>query len=210
MTMCNRVYRRVDANWHVPQTGNDPANPEQQKIMGISGFEDGSTGGYGPGLQISVTVGGGIHTRFDGNMFNPPVDFQSLGTMQNDCMNNYCRFEQCFDYSAIGEGRARMRMTKIPPGNGAVSYVFKPIGQNLMPNGIHSSQVYGGYSWYGQITTSGNYTVYSTHYLVTRVVPEDRNFWPGAACEVEGGCSGAPPPPPPSSRPDTPTGLIAR
>jgi hypothetical protein len=135
-----------------------------------------------------------------------------LGNARADCVNNFCRFEVCIDYSAIGEGRARHRMTRISPAGGQQVTVFKPVGKALRPNGIDMSQLPTGWSLFGQALdngSGGNYITYNTHIMYGHVRPENRNFWIGPACEVEGGCGGAPPPPP-AAVPESPSGLIAR
>src|SRR5262249_32218155 len=178
-----------------------------QKIMTIAGF---FPGWDFLNAQISLAPGGNLHTRFDGDMFAAPVDLQSLGSAQTDCTNNFCRFELCFDYSAVGEGRVRMRRTSVAPGTGQVT-VFKPTGTVTRPDGLNLQNVPGGgLSMYAQ----GSWSVIrdNSSFIVTRVRPENRDFWPGPACEVEGGCSGSPSPPPPSSltTPMAPTGIVAR
>jgi len=196
LTYCLRGYSRWDPA--SPMPNNDTTNGgQQQKIITIGGDFTDAGHPYGLGIylngQVSLDVGGNLHTRFDGNMFNAPVDFQSLGNAVTDCTNNFCRFEICFDYSAIGEGRIRMRRTSIAPGSGQVT-VYKPVGNTLQPNGLPPA----GYGWTG----GSSLTLFAqnfapirdnTYFIATKVRPEDRNFWPGPACEVEGGCSGAPP-----------------
>jgi hypothetical protein len=181
---------------------------EQQKILTIGGVELPS--GYIT-IQISMSAGGNVHTRFDGDYWNAIPDFQSLGNM-SECINNFCRFEACMDVSAAGEGRARFRMTRLPPGSGQVSVVSKPVGTVLHPSGINVQGVAGaGAAMYGQNGAPEGYNTYNSHFIITKVRPENRSFWPGPACEVEGGCSGAPTPTPtPAATPAPPMGLIAR
>jgi hypothetical protein len=194
-THCLRYYRRIDPAWHVPVDAN-----EQQKVLTIGGFVP--PGGFPPGpgqggfltAQISTDVGGTIDTRFDGNLFNSSggVSGAHLGNMVTDCTNNYCRFEVCLDYSASGEGRVRQRQTKVAPGSGQFEYRF-PAGDVAQPQGLDLSAGGGGLGWFGQINEpvgSQAYIDFATHFIHTRVSPEDRTFWPGAACEVEGGCGG--------------------
>jgi hypothetical protein len=184
VTYCIRSYRRYDATSYVPQN-----SLEQQKIQTIGGNIPNTNDVLN--AQLSVDVNGDIHTRFDGNLFNAPIDFQSLGNIVTDCTNNYCRFETCWDYSAIGEGRVRFRRTNVPPGSGS-AIVFKPVGSILRPSGLSlDGPGPNGISLYSQGPSGSLYNSYNTHFIVTRVRPEDRSFWPGPACEVEGGCSGA-------------------
>ena len=200
MTYCLRAYSRWDAASQMPLDSLD----QQQKIMTLGGFT--------PALdylnaQISMSGSGEglIHTRFDGLMFDSPNDFQSLGTVPADCTNNLCRFELCFDYSAIGEGRIRLRRTSVAPGSGQEATVFKPVGRTLRPGGLDlesSGSVGGGLSMYAQ--GSWNVVRDNSHFIVTHVRPENRDFWPGPACEVEGGCSGSP------AIPVAPIGLILK
>jgi len=183
MTYCIRHYRRYDAatTW--------PADPnQQQKVATIGALQENTTDQI-LNAQISMSVDATIHTRFDGYLFDSPNDFQSLGDMESDCVNNFCRFEICFDYSAepgeVGAGRVRLRKTRVAPGSGETT-VFKPIGNMLQPNGLNSpSSGPAGMALYVQNIYA---ETYSTHFITTRVLPEDRNFWPGAACEVEGDC----------------------
>jgi len=194
MTYCMRSYRRNDAASHVPQN-----SLEQQKILTIGGVEP--PNGFIT-IQLSMDVGGDVHTRFDGDYWNAPIDFQGLGNM-SQCIGNFCRFEACMDVSATGEGRARFRMTRLSPGSGQVTVVNKPVGTVLRPSGVNVQGVAGGGdAMYGQ---NGNYITYNSHFIITKVRPENRSFWPGPACEVEGGCSGGGPTPPAA-----PTGLITQ
>ncbi len=206
MTYCIRAYSRWEVGSAMPST--DPNAQQQQKILTIAGNIRGTVD-Y---LNAQISFGEGppnLHTRFDGNAFDAPVDFQSLGSVVNDCENAFCRFEICFDYSSIGEGRVRLRRTTIAPGAGQ-STVFKPLGNTRRPNGIALDGAAG--SGLAMFAQSYSPIRYNTHFIVTRVRPEDRNFWPGAACEVEGGCTGAQPAPQPTPQttPMAPAGLIAR
>ena len=195
MTYCLRAYSRWDAASPMPDEFN---LGQQQKIMTIAGFF--------PGwdyltAQISLGDAGSLHTRFDGGMFAAPVDFQLLGSARSDCTNNFCRFELCFDYSSVGEGRVRMRRTSVAPGSGQVT-VFKPVGTVTRPSGLDLQNVPGGgLAMYAQAMTIIRD---NTHFIVTRVRPENRDFWPGPACEVEGGCSGS------TAIPGAPASLILK
>jgi len=168
---------------------------QQQKILTLGGVNF----AYGPGdgilnTQISWSqsqpnVEPTIHTRFDGDIFAAPVDFQELGSVR-DCTDNFCRLEICVDYSDLGEGRVRMRRTSVAPGSGQVT-VFKPVGKVLRPNlQLNNSAGAGAglamYAQYFPVVRD------NSHFIMTRVRPENRLFWPGPACEVEGGCSGSP------------------
>jgi len=186
VTYCARAYRRWDATSQVP---GDPSLLQQQKVLTIGGAPAG-TNDY-LNAQISLDSGGNLHTRFDGNLFDAPVDFSSLGTM-TDCIGNYCRFEICVDYSSIGEGRVRLSRTKVSPGDGTTKTVVKPVGNVRRPTGIDLTWVPGGVSLYAQNIIANSY---NTHFLVSHVRPENRAFWIGPACEVEGGCGGVTPPP---------------
>jgi hypothetical protein len=101
----------------------------------------------------------------------------------------------------------------VAPGSGQVT-VFKPVGQTLRPNGISllpSGASGGGVSMYAQ--GAWNVVRDNSHFIVTHTRPENRDFWPGPACEVEGGCNGSPSPPPSPSGaaiPLAPTNLTAR
>jgi hypothetical protein len=220
MTYCMRAYSRWDPASAMP----DETLGQQQKILTL--------GGSFPGwdmLNAQISLGsqsgvGELHTRFDGDMFASPNDFEVLGYAPADCTNNFCRFELCFDYSSIGEGRIRMRRTSIAPGSGQVT-VFKSPGTILRPEGLDLVGGAGnGLSMYAQAMSVIRY---NTHFITTRVRPENRDFWPGPACEVEGGCSGSPSAPPPplaqsaipmaptsppaqSAIPMAPTSLLAR
>jgi hypothetical protein len=205
-TYCARAYRRWDANSQFPDLLD-----QQQKVLTIGGWINGPNGPDFLGIQISTggtgEAGGKINTRFDGTAFDAPVDFQGLGNAKADCVNNFCRFELCLDKSEGGEGRARLRMTKVAPGSGQVT-VFKPIGRTLRPGPVDFNAP-AGWSLFGEPGTSnGNYVAYSTHILYTRTRPEDRSFWIGPACEVEGGCGDAPPQP--AATPMAPTSVDAR
>jgi hypothetical protein len=221
-TYCAREYRRWDASSHVPQN-----SLEQQKILTSPsavvpfGQDLGSGLGNCPNpagcfitLQLSMDVGGDIHTRFDGDYWNPPIDFSSLGNF-SECQSNLCRFEVCMDVSSTGEGRARLRMTRVPPGSGLTTTVNKPVGAVLHPGGVNVVGVAGGGdAMYGQCSVDGvstvgcaasgrNYISYNSHYIILKTRPENRSFWPGPACEVEGGCSS-------TQVPTAPTGLATR
>jgi len=190
VTYCARAYRRWDASQEAPLATEPPDPPAQQKVLTIGGAPSGTNDFLN--AQISLDVGGDLHTRFDGVWFDSPNDFQSLGNL-TDCKDNYCRFEICVDYSAIGEGRVRMRRTKVSPGDGSTNTVFKPIGNTLRPGGISFVPQPNGVSLYAQTSVVQPNFIgdsYNTHFLVTHVRPENRNFWIGPACEVEGGCAG--------------------
>ena len=199
MTYCIRGYSRWEVGSAMPSS--NPADQQQEKILTIGAVQAGTTNGY---INIQISFGEGppdIHTRFDGALFDAPVDFQTLGTIPDNCENNFCRFEACFDYSATGEGRARLRRTSVAPGSGQVT-VFKPVGNILHPEGITMlSQPGNGLAFFAQLY---NPVRYASHFIVTKVRPENRNFWPGPACEVEGGC-GSPP-----ATPQGPTSLIVK
>jgi hypothetical protein len=199
VTYCIRAYSRWDPSAPVV---NEPAG-QQQKIMTL-GAEDPPGSGIVLNAQLSVANGNQIHTRFDGDMFNAPPVFDDLGNVTTDCTNNFCRFEICFDYSAIGEGRIRLRRTSVAPGSGQATSI-KPVGTILRPQGIGITSQSGfgitGLAMYAQAMTTIRD---NSHFIVTRVRPENRDFWPGPACEVEGGCSGS------SAMPVAPTGLILK
>ena len=192
-TYCARTYRRYDSTTHIPQN-----TLEQQKILTVGGVKVPSDFIV---IQLSVDVGGDVHTRFDGNYFDPPIDFTNIGNI-SECMSNFCRFEGCLDVSSSGEGRARLKMTRIPPGDGSSTSVNKPVGNILHPEGVDTLAIGGqGNAMYGQCSINGvdtvpcmangrSYISYNTHFILTYVTPEDRTFWPGAASEVETG--GAP------------------
>jgi hypothetical protein len=220
VTFCLRVYARWDATSEMPL---DSLN-QQQKIMTLGGTDGtGTVGGDRIlNVQISMSVndnappvetGSRIHTRFDGDFFKAPNDFQDLGNVRDHCTNNFCRFESCLDYSASGEGRTRFRRTSVAPGSGQKT-VFKPVGTILRPDGIDmliNHGAGGGVAMYAQ--GAWNVVRDNSHFIVTHTRPENRNFWPGPACEVEGGCNGSPSPPPPPSGaaiPLAPTNLTAR
>jgi hypothetical protein len=199
MTYCIRAYSRWEVGSAMPS--ENPADQQQQKILTLGAIESGTTNGY---LNIQISFGEGpptLHTRFDGELFNAPNDFQTLGSVPGDCENNLCRFEACLDYSALGEGRARLRRTSVAPGSGQTT-VFKPVGATLHPSGIN--MLGNGVTGLAMFAQLYDPIRYSTHFIVTKVRPENRNFWPGAACEVEGGC-GSPP-----TSPQGPTGLIVK
>jgi len=196
MTYCIRAYRRYDAATTWPTDSS-----MQQKVATIGGTLIGTTDQI-LNAQISLDVNADIHTRFDGYLFDAPIDFQSLGNMQNDCVNNFCRFEICFDYSAqpgeVGAGRVRLRKTRVAPASGQTT-VSKPIGNVLRPNGItFPGGDPNGLALYVQNIYA---ETYNTHFMVVKQRPENRTFWIGPACEVEGGCGGANP------LPVAPTGL---
>jgi len=202
VTMCARYYRRWDASQENPLAVIPPDEPAQQKVLTIGGAPSGTNDFLN--AQISMGVGGDIHTRFDGNFFDAPVDFQGLGNI-TDCKNNYCRFELCVDYAANGEGRVRMRRTKVSPGDGSTNTVFKPVGNVLRPGGMNFVGQPNGVSLFAQASALqpnfiGN--SYNTTFLLARIRPENRNFWIGPATEVEGG--GGP------TIPAAPAGLTAR
>jgi hypothetical protein len=192
VTYCARAYRRWDATTQMP----DGSSLQQQKILTIGGAPSGTNDFLN--AQISLDNFGDLHTRFDGNLFDAPPTFESLGNANTDCINSYCRFEICFDYSSIGEGRVRLRRTKVSPGDGSTTTVSKPVGNILRPSGIDLIGAPNGVSLYAQGIIANSY---NTHFLVTHTRPENRTFWIGPACEVEGGCGGANP------LPAAPTGL---
>jgi hypothetical protein len=179
-TRCSRQYLR----WN-PDTepiGTTPGAQKQQKIMTDGGAWPDYTNNL-QNIQISVVndQDGIIATRFDGEMWMSPPDFQGLYSRQ-DCYNNLCRFEICIDYSALGELRARLRQTVISPGVHKDKAVGKPVGRNLLPTyNISQSYVFG---WFPQNITTHHY---ATHLLSVTVPTENRNFWIGTAAEVEGG-----------------------
>ena len=183
VTYCARAYRRWDATTQIP----DGSSLQQQKILTIAGAPSGTNDFLN--AQISLDNLGDIHTRFDGNLFDSPPDFSSLGNITPDCINNYCRFEICVDYSATGEGRVRLRRTRVSPGDGTTNTVLKPVGNTLQPSGINLIAGPNGVSLYAQSIIANSY---NTHFLVTHTRPENRSFWIGPACEVEGNCGGAP------------------
>jgi len=94
-----------------------------------------------------------------------------------------------------------MRRTSVAPGSGQVT-VFKPVGTVTRPSGLDLQNVPGGgLAMYAQAMTIIRD---NTHFIVTRVRPENRDFWPGPACEVEGGCSGS------TAIPGAPASLILK
>ena len=202
MTYCIRAYSRWDPA--SPMPNSDFTNGgQQQKIMTIGGDLAPGAGVY-LNAQISLEPGGNLHTRFDGDMFNAPVDFASLGNASTDCTNAMCRFEICLDYSAIGEGRVRLRRTTIAPGSGQVT-AFKPVGNTLRPNGLDLINL--GAQGLSMVAQNYSPIRYNSHFIVTHVRPENRSFWPGPACEVEGSCGGGGGS---SPVPMQPTGLTVR
>ena len=88
-----------------------------------------------------------------------------------------------------------------PPGG------FVQVGNVSRPSATYNLNFGGGVMFFGQFTPG--LIDYATHFIEVQLPYEDPNFWPGPACEVEGGCGGggsAPPPPtePPPSDPTTP------
>jgi hypothetical protein len=212
VSYCIRHYRRWDANSHVPQNQN-----EQQKVMTIGGYNP-TNGGASPygfvTIQISMHTGGQIGPRFDGNFWRSDggqsTGIGDLGNM-NQCQGNYCRFEICLDITAAGVGQARYRMTPVTPGNNVSSNFTSFVGTNIHPEGMQTNAVGGGGDqMYAQCTDGVNnipcvtapgsggptFISYNSHYIVTHVRPMNSTFWPGPACEVEGGCTGVQPQPP--------------
>jgi hypothetical protein len=224
-TVCLREYVRYDAASKMPgpftafgqpilasdgsflRTCDNPSGcDQQQKLMTLSGEFPTEANSFLT-AQISIGQDGHIHSRFDGNMFLPPQDFQELGTIPANCVGNFCRLEICLDYSTLGEGRLRLRRTNVAPGSGQTT-VNKPVGTRCrradgvqQPGAACSTTSAPDLSGTNSVTAGGlamfaqyfNPTRYNSHFIMTRVRPEDRNFWPGAACEVEGGCTGTPP-----------------
>ncbi len=196
-TYCSRSYQRWDAASPIPGSGTAVAN-SQYKLATIGGVDP--NGNHNP-VQTGAIQGGSIFTRFDGSWFNAPEDFQTMGNM-SECVSNFCRFEMCIDFGADGIGRARFRKAVLPPGTAKTYTVTKPAGTTARSVMKFS----GGYNdplqWYSQ--EIGGLTIrYATHVMVAKHAPVDGSWWIGAACEVEGGCSGSPQPPPPA-RPDPP------
>jgi hypothetical protein len=177
-TRCSREYIR----WN-PDTqpiGTVLGTNKQQKIMTDGGDWPAHSGNF-QNIQIATVndQDGIIQTRFDGSMWNSPIDFQGLYSRQ-DCYSNLCRFEICIDYSALGELRARLRQTVITPGVHKDKAVGKPVGRNLLPTyNIFQDYLFG---WFPQNITTHHY---ATHLLSVMKPSEDRNFWIGPAAEVE-------------------------
>jgi hypothetical protein len=189
VSYCARAYRRWDQGSYIPAPGT--GGNEQQKVLTIGGVDPNNL--HNP-VQNSSHDGGIIGTRFDSSWFETIPDFQSVGMMQ-DCQQNYCRFEICVDYRSTGKATARFRMTKLTGGPPVEWFVTKPEGKTARASWDWIAGGGGGLAFYGQ--GPGRYINYNTHFLIGKTRPANSNFWLGAACEVEGGCNGAPPPPPP-------------
>jgi hypothetical protein len=179
-TYCQRTYQRWDPNAVLPiQSAN-----EQYKVMTSGGWDP--EGNANP-IQIS-TATGQIGTRFDGSWFNSPVDFQTLGHV-DECRNNFCRFELCWDHHADGIAQARFRMAVLAPNpNAGRTYeAVKPPGVNARTRSIFKDANWP-LIWYTQLPSGANATRFATHAIVAKRSPADSTWWPGPACEVEGGC----------------------
>jgi len=204
-TYCLRHYRRWTSTSEWP-THNDPVD-RQQKVTTIGWFyptifDANNIQISMGGASIPVTdPRGRLNTRFDGNGFDAPNDFQQIGDAETQCVNNYCRFEVCMDVSSAGEGRARLRVTQVAPGSGQLT-VHKPVGAVLRPEGVPDNGFGSGPGGLSMFASDLAPNDRATHYIVTRVRPENRLFWPGPASEVEGG--GGPTPP------AAPAGLTVR
>jgi hypothetical protein len=201
-TFCIRHYRRWDAASELPGPFTATTEP-QQKVTTIGGCREGTIAGGGCDfLKLQVSMGpegpngvrGNISGGADSSWIGTTNNFPFFGNAKQDCSNNYCRFEVCVDQGKDGFLRHRRRSVEVSPGNGE-NHVFEARGTVARPASTWVTPGPGGLMFFGQFTPG--LIDYATHYIVVRLPYEDPNFWPGPACEVEGGCSGTPPPPPP-------------
>lgn len=191
-TYCNRSYQRWDPASAIPGAGSATAN-SQYKVSNMGGKDP--NGNHNP-FQLAVVQTGSIFVRADSNWFNCPVDFQGFSNGQQNCTNNFCRFETCLDHKINGKAQFRARLTYLAPHPqaGQSFVITKPeclIAQSRMTFQDANDPM----GWYAQ-ELSGPSIRYATHALTAKHTPQDSSWWPGPACEVEGGCSGAPPSPP--------------
>jgi hypothetical protein len=160
--------------------------------------------------EVGQSGGSGTYTRFDGNLFYDGftgVDFATLGSME-ECRTNYCRYEMCMDIDSDGFVHARFKKVVLPPGNGRVFQHEKPKGNHVVNNINFATEQTSSVLVIYKQNVPGPDIIYATHGMVAQRNSYDPNFWVGAACEVEGGCSGSPPPPPPPASPPQPPTLL--
>jgi hypothetical protein len=170
----------------------------QQKVTTIGGCREGTIANGNCDflkLQISMLsetngVRGNISGGADSSWIGTTNNFPFFGNAKQDCSNNYCRFEVCVDQGQDGFIRHRRRSVEIAPGSGE-THVFEARGTVSRGSSTWVNPGPGGLMFFGQYTPG--LIDYASHYIVVKLPYEDPNFWPGAACEVEGGCNGAPP-----------------
>jgi hypothetical protein len=206
-TYCIRHYRRWDAASEMPGPAGPGGAEPQQKISTVSGCADTGSGCRPEGgikVQFSIPpttngVAGHISGGSDTHWTGLPAASPDFGNVRRDCTNNFCRFEACIDFGTDGYFQSRRRMVEVGSGE-----VHPPGGSTLVGNVSRPSANYiltfnGGLMLFGQFTPG--IIDYATHFIVAQLPYKDSTFWPGPACEVEGGCRGIPPPPPPPDEP---------
>jgi hypothetical protein len=211
-TYCIRHYRRWDAASEMPgQPGPGGAEP-QQKITTIGACADTGSGCRPEGgikVQFSISpntngsvgqINGGSDTHWTGI----PAAIPDFGNARRDCTNNYCRFEACIDYGTDGYFTSRRRMVEVGSGEVHPPGGFTQHGTVSRPSANYILTFNNGLMLFGQYTP--NLIDYASHFLVVQLPYEDSSFWPGPACEFEGGCGSGggtspPPPPPPAGTP---------
>jgi hypothetical protein len=207
-TMCGRSYRRWTPDSGIPSDGGDSQN--QMKIITSGGFAS----WYEP-WQISWGGGsralGSQNIRFDtsfwpgGANLVSPASWAHAGLAgfrpDQNCINNFCRFEICVDWLADCTARARFRAVPVSPGSGIV-YGAERTGAGANCNALNMSN--NGLSLINFWSSGFSQKTQNSHAIQVNLSTLDTSYWPGAACEVEGGCSGSAPVPPPASIPSPP------
>lgn len=174
-TLCVRHYALYGR-------GRKPANIKIARIGHPDGTAWQSAWNGPPQLSVIGTLGA-PRNYVDCNI--PVVDPSNLVEF-DDCQDHWCRFEICAEHDPkTGEHMFRARWTQV---GGAHSHESRGnCGAQPSPR----SWIVGGSAAVLEYTTepgaAGGSRYLSHAMLVLR--PYDPNFWIGAACEVEGGCS---------------------
>lgn len=178
-TLCARMYQRFSSDW--PTAVGDSNQPVRQKLSEISGTYNGNSALF---LQSQWNpFVDRIKAENSSSIWDEDLSWTGGTVTLQDCKDSWCRLETCVDKLSDGRTRGRFRAVVVDTGETAT---FLPSGWGTTSGMINVDRV-----WFGNLDRqygSGTGTRYMSHAIQTFIPAGDETFWPGEACELEGGC----------------------
>jgi len=193
-TYCFRFYEHFSSDFTAPTNANQNIKGGRLKdnVAGNHlGYESEFT--TPPGGEPNLSRRTFILGYNGSNFWTPPNYHMSVsGDMVSlqDCMDDWCRVEVCFDHNLVGivVDKVNYRMKVVNIGNGDTAIYGPKISENSAStvNTGDTTRYWSGKTGEGGYDSTG-WIRYASYVMAAKLDVADDTFWIGGALEIEGG-----------------------